>query len=217
MRARFGEFTLDTGLRQLHGASGNVHVSPKAFDLLALLVEHRSRALSKTELQDQLWPDTFVVETNLASLIAEIRDALHDDAKNPRFIRTAQRFGYAFCGTVVESADDPLPAASVPTFTWLLNDGRRIPLRPGENIVGRDLDVTLRIDSPSVSRRHARICVRDGGATIEDLDSKNGTYVSGERVSGVIPLSDGDEVKIGSVVLQFRQQCGPGSTLSVSS
>jgi DNA-binding winged helix-turn-helix (wHTH) protein len=217
MKTGFGDFTLDTALRQLNGPAGDVHVSPKAFDLLALLVEHRSRALSKAELQERLWPETFVVETNLASLIAELRDALNDDAKNPRFIRTAHRFGYAFCGTIVGRGNEPESSPSVPTFSWLLQDGRRIPLRSGENVVGRDPDGTVRIDSPSVSRRHARIRVSERHATIEDLDSKNGTYVRGERVTGATRLADGDEVRLGSVALQFRRQCGPGSTMTASS
>ena len=216
MKIGFGEFTLDTDLRQVTGPSGDVHVSPKAFDLLALLVEHRARALSKAELQTWLWPDTFVVETNLASLIAELRVALNDDARNPRFIRTAHKFGYAFCGTIDERVAEPESSHPVATLAWLLQDGRRVPLRSGENVVGRDPAGTITIDLPSVSRRHARICVSERGTTIEDLDSKNGTYVRGDRVSTATSLTDGDEVRIGSVAMQFRQQSGPGSTLTVS-
>ena len=70
MKARFGEFTLDADLRHLRGRSGEIHLSPKAFDLLRLLIDNRSRIVSKGELQHRLWPDTFVAETNLASLIA---------------------------------------------------------------------------------------------------------------------------------------------------
>jgi DNA-binding winged helix-turn-helix (wHTH) protein len=214
MKTRFGEFTLDTALRQVEGPSGAVHISPKAFDLLALLVECRSRAVSKSELQERLWPDTFVVETNLATLIAELREALKDDAKHPRFIRTAHRFGYAFCGAIID-AGDPVPSSGA-TLSWLLRDGRRIPLHPGENVLGRDPGGTITLDSPSVSRRHARISVFEGHAIIEDLQSKNGTYVRGRRVSAATRLSDGDDVLIGSVSLQFRQQCGPGSTMTLS-
>jgi DNA-binding winged helix-turn-helix (wHTH) protein len=218
MKARFGEFTLDTDLRQLRGPSGDLHLSPKTFDLLALLVQNRSRVLSKAELQERLWPDTFVVETNLASLIAEIRDALSDDARNPRFIRTAHRFGYAFCGAVVEAADQSLTSTSASQLCWLLQDGLRIPLRPGENILGRDdLEGTIRIDLPSVSRRHARIRVSGRDVTIEDLDSKNGTFVRGERLAGPAPLADGDELRLGSVAVTFRMTGGAGSTMTRTS
>jgi DNA-binding winged helix-turn-helix (wHTH) protein len=213
---KFGEFALDADLRQLRGPSGELHLSTKAFDLLVLLVTNRSRVLSKIELQERLWPDTFVVDTNLASLVAEIREALRDDAKNPRFIRTAHRVGYAFCGTITGAADQP--SSSPGTFLcWLLKEGRRIPLRPGENVLGRDVEGTISLDSPSVSRRHARILVTEHDVTLEDLGSKNGTYLRGNRVSAAVPLSDGDELRIGSVVLKFRQQSGARSTMTLTS
>ena len=217
VRARFGEFVLDVDLRQLRGPSGELHLSPKAFDLLVLLVTSRSRVLSKIELQEQLWPGTFVIETNLANLIAEIREALNDDARNPRFIRTAHRVGYAFCGTVADEPDTSRSATAVMNFCWLLKDGHRIPLRAGENILGRDLEGTIDIDSGSVSRRHARICVREHDATIQDLESKNGTFLRGQRVSATpVPLSDGDEVRIGSVSLRFRRRSRSDSTMTLA-
>jgi DNA-binding winged helix-turn-helix (wHTH) protein len=214
-KARFGEFVLDVDLRQLRGPSGDLHLSPKAFDLLALLVENRTRVLSKVELQEQLWPETYVIDTNLASLIAEIREALSDDAKQPRFIRTAHRVGYAFCGTLNDEASTP-PTRRNLNLCWLLKNGRRIPLSSGDNILGRDLEGIIDIDSPSVSRRHACIRVSEHDATIEDLESKNGTYVRRERVSAApVPLSDGDEIRIGSVSLKFRQQTASGSTMTL--
>lgn len=213
-KARFGEFTLDIALRELRGPSGDLHLSTKAFDLLTLLVTNRSRVLSKTELHEQLWPATFVVDANLASLIAEIREALRDDAKNPRFVRTAHRVGYAFCSAVNETVDAALP----PTMglCWLLKGGRRITLQSGENILGRDVDGAIELDSPSVSRRHARIVVSDHDATIEDLDSKNGTYVRRRRVSSVVRLADRDDLRLGSVSLTFRRQSTSGSTMTAS-
>ena len=216
-KARFGEFLLDVDLRQLRGPSGDLHLSPKAFDLLALLVANRTRVLSKAELQEQLWPETFVIDTNLASLIAEIREALSDDAKHPRFIRTAHRVGYAFCGTVTDEGSAPPVARASLNLCWLLKDGRGIPLSSGENILGRDLEGIIDIDSPSVSRRHARIRVLEQDVTIEDLESKNGTYVRGERVSAApVSLVDGDELRIGSVSLRFRQQTASGSTMTLA-
>jgi non-specific serine/threonine protein kinase len=98
-RCTFGEFVVDLQTRELRRAGSRVVLSPKAFHLLAVLVERRPTALSKTELQDLLWPGTFVVEKNLTNLVGEIRAALEDDAARPRYIRTVPRFGYAFCGT----------------------------------------------------------------------------------------------------------------------
>ncbi len=214
MTVRFDEFTLDADLRRLRAPSGEIHLSPKAFDLLVLLVQNRSRVMSKVELQQRLWPDTFVVDTNLASLIAEIRDALQDDAKQPRFIRTAHRVGYAFCADVVDTPDG-VSSAMPPSLCWLIVDGRRVPLQSGENILGRDVHDGISIDSSSVSRRHARISVTPADATIDDLGSKNGTYVRGERIAAPVPLHDGDEVHVGSVMLRFRRPPGRRSTMTI--
>ena len=137
MRARFGEFTLDTDTRQIFRADEEIHLSPKAYELLTILVEHRPRALSKNELHTRLWPATFVSEVNLATLVAEIREALGDDARKPRFVRTAHRFGYAFSGATV---DTPQTETSDTNFCWLVKGGRRLPLRSGENVLGREPD-----------------------------------------------------------------------------
>lgn len=206
MRIRFSEFTLDTDARQVLGDKGELHLSPKAYELLRILIENRPRALSKAQLHERLWPATFVSEVNLATLIAEVRAALGDDARNPRFVRTAQRFGYAFCG---EAREAPQTGVAETAFCWLIKDGRRLPLRPGENILGREPD-EINLDSPTVSRRHARIVISESGATLEDLDSKNGTFVQGRRVSSPVRLANGDEIRAGSVVLRFRMSSPKG-------
>src|SRR6185295_9870782 len=96
MQVRFETFLLDSETRELLCDGRSVPLSPKAFDLLSILVTDRPKALSKSDLQERLWPTTFVVEKNLANLVSEIRDAIGDDPSNPRFIRTVHRFGYAF-------------------------------------------------------------------------------------------------------------------------
>jgi DNA-binding winged helix-turn-helix (wHTH) protein len=214
VKLRLGELTLNADTRQLVGADGEVHLSPKAFELLRILVDHRPRALSKNELHELLWPATFVSEANLASLVAEIREALGDDARQPRFVRTAQRFGYAFSGEAI-AVPEPAPSHEAANFCWLLKDGRRLPLRTGENILGRDDDV-IQIDSPTVSRRHARILITGVDVLLEDLGSKNGTFVQGEPVSTAVRLADGDEIRTGSVVLRFRMILPKGATATWS-
>jgi DNA-binding winged helix-turn-helix (wHTH) protein len=215
MTARFGEFQLDEAGRQLLRGVEQVHLSPKAFDLLKLLLENRPRALSKTELHERLWPETFVVEANLANLIAEIRKALGDDARDPQFIRTVHGFGYAFCGAVTER---PAQRAAAPGNCWLIWEHGHVALADGENLIGRDRDVTVWLDSTTVSRHHARISVRPEQVTIEDLGSKNGTYVRGERITSAIPLTDGDQIAVGSVVLTFRGlACTPSTETVVRS
>jgi non-specific serine/threonine protein kinase len=105
-RWTFGDFVLDLDSRQVQRAGVPVAISPKALQLLGILVEAHPRALSKSELQDRLWPGTFVVEKNLTNLVGEIRDALGDDPAHPRYIRTVHRFGYAFRERVASEARD---------------------------------------------------------------------------------------------------------------
>jgi DNA-binding winged helix-turn-helix (wHTH) protein len=206
VKLRVGDVTFDSDSRQLLRGPKEIHLSPKAFDLLKALIDARPRVLTKNELHQRLWPDTFVSDTNLASLIAEIREALGDNARQPRFIRTAQRVGYAFCAGVDEAIEPATTAGS--SLCWLIKDGQRVPLQAGENILGRDGDDGIRIDSPTVSRRHARIVISAAGALLEDLGSKNRTFLRGEQIAAAVRLNDGDEIRLGSVVLRFRSASG---------
>jgi DNA-binding winged helix-turn-helix (wHTH) protein len=202
MRARFGPFVLDTGARELRRDGAPVHLSPKAYQLLETLIKRRPDALSKADLQDILWPDTFVVETNLANLVGEVRAALGDDPRRPRYLRTVHRFGYAFRDVMVEESDAPArPAHTVCRLVW--KAGEAI-LTEGDNVLGRDPGLPLQLPAPGVSRRHLVVRVRDGVATIEDLGSKNGTYVNGHKVTAATRLTDGDEVLAGSFLMRFR-------------
>jgi DNA-binding winged helix-turn-helix (wHTH) protein len=200
---RFGGFTVDCDTRQLLLDDEEVHLSTKAFELLIVLLGNRSRVVSKTELQNRLWPSTFVQETSLAGLVAEIRRALRDNAARPAFVRTVYRVGYRFVGEVREAA--AAPRSTHPRVKLcLLLENRQVVLMEGTNVIGRAPDATIQIDSPSVSRYHARILVSDGEATLEDLGSKNGTSVDGERLSSPARLSDGNVIHVGVVGLTFR-------------
>jgi DNA-binding winged helix-turn-helix (wHTH) protein len=204
LRLRFEAFTFDAETRQLFRGEEHVHLSPKGFELLKLLLDSRPRALSKAELQHHLWPDTFVSEANLPLLVGEIRTALHDAARRPRFIRTLQRFGYAFCGTVTEMSVDARALPRPGVACWLVCKRQRLELTEGENLVGREGQDMVRLEAPSVSRRHARITISEADAMLEDLGSKNGTYVRGARVTTPVPLRDGDPIRFGSVLTTFR-------------
>jgi DNA-binding winged helix-turn-helix (wHTH) protein len=200
----FGDFAVDSGRRELLRGAQAVHLGPKAFELLELLLKSRPRALSKAQLRNQLWPRTFVSESNLTSLVTELRTALGDRARQPRFIRTAYGFGYAFCAEASEVLDAVPPATSTGTRLRLFLEDREIALREGENVLGRLDDGMAWFDSPTVSRRHARIVVLEGKATLEDLGSKNGTFLRGKRLSSPSGLSDGDEILLGRVRVTFR-------------
>lgn len=212
MTYRFGHFTLDTATRQLSGESGEIRLSPKAFDLLHALVRNRNRAMARSELHELLWPSTFVLETNLASLIAEIRRALGDTADAPRFVRTMHRFGYWFIGDVEESDASETRVGTV--YYWVVWDGRQVRLADGDNVLGRAPDAHVWIDAPGVSRHHARVVVNGAIATVEDMGSKNGTFVRDRRVDVPLALCDGDQIRLGSVVITFRVPQAAGSTAS---
>lgn len=203
MTFRFGDFTLDHDTRQLLLSGEEVHLSPKAFELLTVLLANQSRAVSKAELQERLWPSTFVEETNLAGLVAEIRRSLHDTASNPRFVRTVYGFGYRFVGGAKADAG-AIASGQLRVKLCLTFDKREIVLMNGANIIGRAPDATIPIESPGVSRHHARIVVSEAEATLEDLGSKNGTYVNGKRITAPRRLSGEDEIRIGAIALRFR-------------
>src|SRR5688572_11924906 len=141
MKIQFGDFTLDGATRQLTRGGIEIHVSPKAFELLTILVTERPRAVSKADLQERLWPGTFVEEANLSNLIGELRAAIGDRSRTPVFIRTVHRFGYAFCGSATPADPEHAATPAVRASCWLTWGARRIPLVEGENIVGRDPDL----------------------------------------------------------------------------
>lgn len=213
MNVRFGDFRLDGETRQLLEGDAEVHLSPKAFELLRMLLEARPKALSKANLTEQLWPSTFVSETNLSVLIAEIRAVLKDEPRTPRFVRTVHRFGYAFCGTAVDVASASVVQSSGRSY-WLMCGTRRISLVEGENVLGRDPKVGAWFDVPGISRHHARIRITNDQTTVEDLGSKNGTFVRGARVTSPTPLHDGEELRLGSMSLTFHVWTPTGTTVS---
>jgi DNA-binding winged helix-turn-helix (wHTH) protein len=202
LRVRFGEFVLDHAARQVSRDGQPIHLTPKALELLELLVERRPRAISKEELHEHLWPSTHVTEANLPVLAHEVREALGDDPHEPRWIRTVARFGYSFCGEI--SPDPADGEAECPWDCRILLGGREILLRTGENVLGRAHDAAVWVDDPSVSRHHAVIRVSDEGATLEDSRSRNGTFRHGDRIEGAVTLEDGDKFVVGRVLLTFR-------------
>jgi DNA-binding winged helix-turn-helix (wHTH) protein len=200
---RFGHFSLNTGTRELASGGTEVRLSPKAFELLLALVQHRDRAMSKAELQERLWPSTFVGETNLATLVAEIRRALGDAAHESEYIRTVHRFGYRFVSEVAENevAREESPRVA---RMYVTTADRQFPLVEGTVEIGRSSEVAIRIDAAGVSRHHARLVVSGNEARVEDLGSKNGTFVEGKPIVSACLLKDGDEIRIGPVALTFR-------------
>jgi DNA-binding winged helix-turn-helix (wHTH) protein len=206
MSLRFCGCTLDVEARRLFRGREEVRLSPRAFETLRTLVERRPRALSKGELLGHVWPDVFVSEVSLARVVNEIRQRL-GDGREGRIIRTIHSHGYAFVAEIEDedalSRQQPETVRRQPVC-WLISATRTLPLQEGAQIIGRDPTVELYLDSPKVSRRHARIEVKRTQATIEDLGSKNGSFVRDTRIEVPTALHDGDEVQIGRFKFVFR-------------
>ena len=219
MRTRFGPFTLDTETRQLLEGEREIHLSPKAFDVLCMLLEGRPGVVGKDAIHARIWPGTFVVDANLSVLVAEIRRAMGDTPHDERFIRTVHRVGYAFCAEATDLASRPSSAEHAPAATppahgapagtarcWLVWNDRRFVLGAGEHFIGRDPVSAVWLDASGVSRSHA--CIRIDGdghrASIEDLGSTNGTLLRGAPISARVALGDGDIIQIGAAELVFR-------------
>ena len=204
---------MDTGSRELLRDGQPVRLRGKALRLLEILLEHRPNALSKDQLQDLLWPGVFVSESNLTTLVTELRQAIGDDSRAPRFIRTVYGFGYSFCGTTGAAPAGKLGAGRHRLW-W---GEKEIVLAEGENVLGRGPESGVWIDRDTVSRRHARIVVDGDSVRLEDLGSKNGTRLRGRRLEEPAALSDGDEIRLGSVSLTFRILEARDSTATGSS
>lgn len=210
----FGPFVLQFDERRVLDGEREVRLTPKAFELLKLLLDQRPSAVAKQEIFDRLWPDTYVSDNNLPTLITELRAALGDDANEPRYIRTVYGFGYAFIADA--AARDPRGPGLAAVSKWVLvHDEREFPLREGENIVGRIGDGVIAFDAPSVSRRHARLIVSGGQVVLEDLNSKNGTWVGSTPVTTPTPVRDGNEVRLGSLLVTIRAVVTVASTVTI--
>jgi DNA-binding winged helix-turn-helix (wHTH) protein len=200
---RFGDFELDRDARQLRRGGRALHLTPKALDLLQVLIDHRPKAVPKSAIRDRLWPGTFVSESTLTSLVSELRTVLDDHARAPRFLRTVHGVGYAFCGEAEGESPAPPPGRGQAWF-FVVQAGRDIRLSDGENVLGREPDAAVQLESNSVSRTHAVIRVGPAGASIADRGSRNGTSVNGRPVRGEVPLGDGDRIRVGDEELRFK-------------
>ena len=201
MRVRFAPFTFDSGRRQLLADGREVALSPKAFEVLQLLIEHRPDVVDKQAIATRVWPDTHVSDASLTVVIAEIRKALGDAPDAPKFVRTAHRRGYAFVADVEDTEERPRPIGDA--RFWLVIGEKTLMLPPGETILGRDPGCGAWVNVASVSGRHARLVIRGRTAAIEDLQSTNGTFVRGARIGTRVDLRDGDVVHLGEVPITF--------------
>lgn len=197
-----GEWLVQPSLNRIARGDTSVRLRPRVMDLLAFLAANVGSVVAKETLLHEVWAKQFMAESVLSRTIAELRSALGDDAKTPRFIENVPKRGYRLiapvdrCSAVVKGEDDEVCCV-------LIHGDRRIPLGKGEHLIGRAPDVAVVVDASEVSRHHARIVVGEDQVTIEDLGSKNGTSVGGQRLVAPRALQSGDEIRIGPVLLRF--------------
>ncbi len=208
MKVLFGDCVLDTDTRELLRAGTRLDLTPKAYELLELLLRKRPKAVSKAEIRDCLWPKTFVSDVTLTTLAFDVRTAIGDDARHPRHLRTVRKYGYAFAADGADGGTAPSGEAAC----RLLTEDQEFPLTEGEHVIGRGSEADVVLDRPRVSRRHVRVRVGPAAISIEDLGSKNGTFLRGRRIHGEEPIQDGDDIRVGSVRLVFRASSRAAAT-----
>ena len=197
---RFGEFEFDPAAGDLRRLGRRIPIQEQPLKLLEMLVARAGQLVTRQELCHCLWPEAFVdFDNGLNNAVSRLRTALGDSAATPQFVETMGRRGYRFIGTIQLGREAAGPS---PVRAWLIGSGERVALKAGENVLGRRAPDVVELPSPTVSRRHARITVGEE-TLIEDPGSKNGTFVEERRVSRPVRLTDGAQVRIGSLTLRF--------------
>jgi DNA-binding winged helix-turn-helix (wHTH) protein len=219
MLIKFATTTVDVDARAVSHGHETVHLTPKAFDVLVLLAMARPRAVPKAEILDRVWPGTFVTDASLARTVHEIREAIGD--RGGSVIRTVHGHGYAFAAEAVDeypqlSPAPPAAAPAGPRRAWLYLGMQAIPLHDGLVVIGRDPGASISLPHPQTSWQHVRLMVSADRVTIEDLGSKNGTYVRGQRLTAPTDLTDGDDVLMGTTRLVFVRDAGKRGTTATA-
>ena len=196
MKLRFGDLSFDGRRRLLYRGASPVHVSSRAFELLALLLERRPEAVAREEITEALWPGGDAQPGGLASVVSELRQGLGAPASGSPWIRTVHGFGYAFDGEAHELPRSPRHV--------LFRGLQHVELAPGGNVLGREKTAAVRLGHPSVAHEHARIVVTDDRAELEDLTRSGSTFRGGEAVGGRVVLEDGDVIGVGEIRLTYR-------------
>src|ERR1700752_5180986 len=136
-RFEFGPFQLDLNDRLLTRAGEVVSLRPKATEILARLVMNAGQVIKRDELLKEVWPDTFVEESNLSQTIFTLRKALGDDRSEPRYIETVPRRGYRFVAAVRdEEAKKHQGEALQPASTVSITQHQVIAVLPFLNQTG---------------------------------------------------------------------------------
>ena len=120
----FETFRLDLVNECLWRDARAISLRPKAFRVLKLLVERRGQLVTKKQVLDAVWPETFVGDAVLKDVVRQLREALNDSATAPSYIETAHRRGYRF---IAKIAPTSVPAIQIPEAAVWESDASPIP------------------------------------------------------------------------------------------
>jgi DNA-binding winged helix-turn-helix (wHTH) protein len=221
---KFAEFELDLGAYVLRRPEGPLRLERLPMEVLILLVQRAGTLVQRSEIQALWGPDVYLEhDSAINTAVRKIRRTLGDDAENPRFVETIVGKGYRFIARV-ESEGSPHAQSSAnhrrSPARWprvfpshsVTRGNQEFILEAGETVFGRDPTAGVYVDHPSVSRRHARLSIGSRGAVLEDLKSRNGTFVNGRRIDGPTQLDHGALIGLGPITLTFIVMAAPAST-----
>jgi DNA-binding winged helix-turn-helix (wHTH) protein len=211
---RFGDFELDVVAYVILRDGARIQLEKMPMDALILLVENAGTLVRRGQIEAALWaPDVFVErDSAINTAIRKIRQALGDDADTPRFIETVVGKGYRFIAPVERRS-----GARPPFPSYRLSRGEQeFLLTYGQNLLGRDPSAAVYIDHPSVSRQHARISIDADTAVLEDLSSRNGTFLDGRRIEGPTDVRNGAVISLGPIAFTFFVVSAQATTQTMS-
>ncbi len=202
---RLGEWVVEPLLGRLTRGGTTIGLELKVMDVLLCLAMKPGLLVTRQDLIDTVWATEYISDNTLTHAIAELRSALGDDAKSPSYIETIHRRGYRLLVGAFEHHDTPSPVSGKSSCFFVVTGNRSVRLRSGDNLIGRIPWAAVTIDSLQVSRRHACIVVDGSTAILEDLGSRNGTYLNGRPIEAPAHVEHGDRIGLGShlVLLQL--------------
>lgn len=223
---RFAEFELDLAAYTLRRGGERVRLEKMPMEVLIRLVRADGALVERGEIRAALWGSDVFVEHDAAinTAVRKIRQALGDDPEKPRFVETVVGKGYRFVACVESGrsygqrdaiASDRGAARRTFPSCSVTRGADEFILETGVTVLGRDPSVGVYVEHPSVSRHHARISIEGDEAVLEDLKSRNGTFLDGRRIDAPTRLHRGAVIGLGAITLTFRVLSAPASTRPV--
>jgi DNA-binding winged helix-turn-helix (wHTH) protein len=201
---RLGEWVVDPRANRVSQGTTTVQLEQRVMSVLLCLAENAGEVVTRQRLVDSVWDEGFVADNTVTHAIAELRKAFRDCARDPLFIETIHRRGYRLIAPVILDAPQADGYNLEPVRFLAIFRETEYPLWQGEYLIGRDPECAITIPSMKVSRHHARITVEGPRTLLDDLESKNGTFLNGIRIECSTAINGGDLIGIGRITETIR-------------